>query len=586
MALAAAVIVVAVIDGAVGSGALVDSPFTLLVAAAVGYLLGAWAPAPVAAIGVLLTSAALTFANQRHFPGEYPVADDLAFYLLLLGAPAVAGASVVARARQVRELTALSGRLAAQRTRELEVARLEEQQRIELAVHHRIVEQMGAIALRADGARRDGDPRSRQRALGEVEELARTGLDSLRAALGLLREGVEDAGQTSPAMSTVSRRPERPMGWRDVVLPAGLGAAMAVESVVGAAARGPGVANVLASFAVAAPLVARRRHPLPATAAALLLTLGMSSRLTPPSEMVTGIALLLVTSYAVGSRSRGWWRLAGVGILWSGCVAVELTRPGALADADGLLPTMIWCGLAVAAGMLGAGWSERALRMRRIIEALELSRDTEVKVTVARQRQVMARDLHDSVAHTLTVVCLNAGAARRVDGTASDEALATIAQATRSGMAELRKGLDALVPLEDQLQEHTLRAMAEALGVDLRVDLPDDLSLDAASTSLVHRVLRETVVNAARHAPGATIEARVEQRAGQLLVEVTDDGPGHSAVDLGTGTGLASLAALLDERGGRLDHGPRSEGGWRVSATLPVAVGAGLPPPLRTGAAR
>ena len=77
MALAAVLAVGTTTDGAVGSGALVDSPFALLLAAVVGYLLGAWTTVPTAVSGVVLTAAAFTFANQRQFPGDYPVVDDL-----------------------------------------------------------------------------------------------------------------------------------------------------------------------------------------------------------------------------------------------------------------------------------------------------------------------------------------------------------------------------------------------------------------------------------------------------------------------------------------------------------------------------
>lgn len=567
------VIVVAAMDGAIGSGGLVDSPLLLLVAAVIGYLLGAWTAIPIAVSGVLLADLALTFANQQHFPDDYTVADDFAFYLLVLGAPAVAGVSLVARARQVRDLTALSEQLAAQRSTELAAARLEEQQRIESAVHHRLVEQMGAIALRADGARHEVGAGARDRALAEVEASARAGLDDLREALGLLR-GHAEPPLPAPVEDR-SRRPEPPLRWRDLLLPAGLGAAMAVESVVSDASRGAAPANVIAAFAVAAPLVARRRHPVLAATLALLLGAAMSSRLTPSPEMVTAIAVLLVASYAVGAHARSWWRLTGAAVLGAGCLAIVIASPEAARDPEGLLPTMIWCGLAVVAGMLGAGWAERADQMHEIVACLERSRDTDVRVAVARQRQAMARDLHDSVAHTLTVVCLNAGAARRVGAaTAGDHALATIVEASRSGMSELRNGLDAIAPSDAWLQPRTVQDMAAALGVDLRVNTPADLSLDGPSASLLHRLLREAVVNAARYAPGAEVVAHLEKRAEGVMLEVTDDGSGTSPDRVGAGTGLAGLADQLRERGGRLDYGPLPGNGFRVAAMLPLSVGA------------
>lgn len=560
-------------DGAVGSGSLVDSPLTLLGCAASGYLLGAWTRPIVAVAGALAAGAALTFANQRHFPGHYPLVDDLVFFLLVVGAPALAGASLVARAAQVRELSELSQRLAAQRRDELAAARLEEQHRIQLEVHHRLVEQMGAIALRAEGARHEADGRSREQALADVETTARAGLDDLRRALGLLRE--EEGPDQPAARAPRGTVTEPPPGWSDLLLAAGLGAAMAVESVVSDAARGPAVANILAAFAVAAPLVVRRRHPVAATGLVLAAAAPVSSVLTPIPVMVTALALLLVASYAVGCHARGWWRAAGTAVAWLGCLAVGLASPPGARDPEGLLPTMIWVALAVVAGTIAAGWSQRAAQVQEIVEDLDRGRDADIRVAVARQRQEMARDLHDSVAHTMTVVCLNAGAARRVAGTDPDtrgEALATIVQASRAGMGELRRGLDVLEPA-DALRAPSLRGMAEALGVDLHVSLHAGLEPAASDAALLHRVLREAVVNAARHAPGARVEARLEVRDGLVRLEVTDDGPGtpsSAGRALGSGSGLAGLAALLRERGGELDYGPAPTGGFLVAATLPL----------------
>src|SRR5690606_35578645 len=108
-------------------------------------------------------------------------------FLILVGAPALLGAALVARIRQVRELAALTEQLVEQRRDEVAIARLDEQHRIELAVHHGLAERMGAIALRAEGARDQGEGSARD-VLAQIEETARAGLDDLREALGVLRE--------------------------------------------------------------------------------------------------------------------------------------------------------------------------------------------------------------------------------------------------------------------------------------------------------------------------------------------------------------------------------------------------------------
>lgn len=606
MGLTGAVTVAALLDAAVGSGMVVGSLLVLLAAAAAGCLLGAWTHHAIAATGVLTVATALTVANQRHYGHEFAAVDDLAFFLILVGAPALLGAALVARIRQVRELAALSEQLVEQRRDEVAIARLDEQHRIELAVHHGLAERMGAIALRAEGARDQGEGSARD-VLAQIEETARAGLDDLREALGVLREepalpfpadgggpAVAVADEAGRAETVRSNRPAEPAPGRgDVLLVVGLGAAMAVESVVSSASRGPDWANVLLALAVAGPLLVRRRVPLVALAGMLAAGTASSSVLTPLPAMVTSIALLLVGAYAVGSWARGWWRAVGVVVMWLGLLVLALVSPPEASAPEGLVPTMIWSALAVGAGMTAASWSSRAEQMRHLVVELERLRDTDVRVAVARQRQLIARDLHDTVAHTLSVVCLNAGAAQQSSAIAS-KALATIADAARSGMTELRRGLHTLEP-GDGLGTPALRLLAHRLGLTLHLVTPDPAELGSVDTALAHRVLREALVNAGRHAPGARVDAVVRRAASEVCVEVVDSGPatvpgpgtahgpGHDtpATDaawsgLGAGAGLAGLADLVRERGGELEFGPVPAGGFRVTATIPApAPGAG-----------
>lgn len=579
----------AALDGLLCTGSFVDHPLTLLLAAAVGCALGAWTRPRTAAASVLIVAVFLTVANQRHFPGDYAVADDLAFFLIVLGAPAILGTILVARAAQVRELTALSRRLDAQRADTVAAARLEEQHRIELAVHHRLVELMGAVALRAQGALREpAGPHGT--ALREIEETARSGLTELREALGVLREGAEgtDAGTADPAPRAAPDgpagvapprpspghpdhpdHPDRP----DVLLAAALGTALAVESVVRAATPGPAWLNVIAAFVVVAPLLHRRSRPLRSAGLVSLLAAAVSTTLVPVSGTVTGIGLLLVTAYSVGARTTGRRLACGVALVLVGILVIALATPSDARDPEGVVPSLVWASLALGAGTLAAGWQRRADRVRQLVTDLERLRDADVRVAVARQRADAARDLHDSVAHTLTVVCLNAGAAAQSPELTGEESLTTIAEVARAGMDELRSGLAPLEP-PDLLAAPILREVARRLDVDLRLQLPDPEVWSPDDATLVHRVLREAIVNAARHAPGSQVRASITLADDELRIEVVDDGSTRphltpEAGVLGTGTGLSGLAGLVEERGGSMEFGRRPERGFQVVASVP-----------------
>lgn len=113
-----------------------------------------------------------------------------------------------------------------------------------------------------------------------------------------------------------------------MLVPAVIGVAMAIETAVISDARGPLWANVVAIFALVAPLVARRRHPILAAATSLLVGLAMSAVLTSIPETVTGVALLVVIFYSVGAWARRWWWLVGWGVAAIGAVAMEWASGG------------------------------------------------------------------------------------------------------------------------------------------------------------------------------------------------------------------------------------------------------------------
>jgi signal transduction histidine kinase len=121
--------------------------------------------------------------------------------------------------------------------------------------------------------------------------------------------------------------------------------------------------------------------------------------------------------------------------------------------------------------------------------------------------------------------------------------------------------------------EHDLRALADRMragGLAVELETPGGLPGDATLAATVYRVVQEALTNAARHAPGAHVNVRLEQREGGLVVTVTDDGRAAPAPSPGGGFGLVGLAERVRALGGELSAGPRPGGGFAVSARLPA----------------
>lgn len=555
---------------ALRGGHLVGLPLMLLFSAAAGYAVGTWANSIVATTAVVAAASALTAANQIADPGEYPVLDDLVFFLLVVGAPAAAAVAVRTRARQVRKLQRLHDVLALQRERAVQVARLEERNRIEVDLERSFCEQITAILLCAEGAQTAPAEKVGE-ALSDVENTARATLDQLRQALGTLNDSPKSATrqpEASTEFADLPPRAEAPPGWRDVLLAAICAVAMAIEGLASPETRGSAWANVILAAVAAAPLAWRRTSPVAVSVALFSTFVVMGQISTPPTTMVTTIAPLLVVSYAVGAHARQRQRLAGFAVVAAGLVAAVLASPTPADDAIGIPPPLIGCVLAGALGIVAAGWSTRAARTRQAVEAVASGRELEVQLAVAEERCALARDLHDSVAHAMTVVCLQAAAG----GVAGDRStLDTIVTTARRGLVELQAGLGGLGD-SNNLDPSSLTTQARHAGLDSDVRvIGDPMSLSGSSLQLSARILREAIVNAGRYAPGSRLTVAINAHPPLVHLEIVDNGGAVPATwTEGAGTGLAGLATELTQAGGSLEWGPIPTGGFRVAAEVPA----------------
>ena len=228
-----------------------------------------------------------------------------------------------------------------------------------------------------------------------------------------------------------------------------------------------------------------------------------------------------------------------------------------------------------------AAGSTRSDGRRRCERALR-EREARLEAAAAEERRHVARELHDVVAHAVSVMVIQAGAARQVVRTSPDQAeqsMLAVESVGRDAMTELRRflgalsdddeaagiapqpGIDALPALVDRVREAGLPASLEMDGAPR----PVPASLDMT----VYRIVQEALTNALRYAREAATLVRLSWEPDQLRVEILDDGPA-AAEGEGSGRGLVGMRERASLIGGRLEAGPRLGGGYAVRAWLPL----------------
>jgi signal transduction histidine kinase len=324
-------------------------------------------------------------------------------------------------------------------------------------------------------------------------------------------------------------------------------------------------------FAVTGVALARRRSaPLAVLGVALAawaLTLGTSyADLGGP---------VVVALYTVGRHGRDdRWAAAGL----AGAVAVLVV--------DGLLDPVPWVEVAFGAVVMGGCWyAGRRLRLRaERAEQLVREQQAEARRIVAEERTRIARELHDVVAHRVSLMTVQAGAAKTVardDLEAALRAMAAVEAAGRQALDELRHLLGVLrpdAPLEGtgpqpclaDLPALVAQTRQAGLDVTLTTDPLPPVGLPARVELSAYRIVQEGLTNVLKHAgPEARTQVRVTRDGAWLVVEVSDDGRGATVLP-GSSHGVVGMRERALLLGGSLDIGPRPGGGFRVLARLPV----------------
>jgi signal transduction histidine kinase len=232
--------------------------------------------------------------------------------------------------------------------------------------------------------------------------------------------------------------------------------------------------------------------------------------------------------------------------------------------------------------------------------ALARSRTEELRRLAGEERMKMARDLHDVVAHNISVINVQANTALHLMDRQPERArlaLTTINEVSKQALVELRSVLGVLRDVDESAPRSPSPGLARlddlvdsaaAAGLTVHVEPPDGPAPLPAEVDLAaYRIVQEALTNSARHSGGSTAMVRISQRSGGLLVEVTDNGkgrPGGSGSGsrsgsrsgsgpgsrTGSGHGIAGMTERAKVLGGTLHAGPRPDGGFGVRAWLPA----------------
>ncbi len=344
-------------------------------------------------------------------------------------------------------------------------------------------------------------------------------------------------------------------------------------------------AALVALVVIVAPLTLRRRYPLPVFAWVIA---GATLAALANSHVIAGFAVLIAL-YTVAATQARQAALAATGVL--GVVIVGAT----VREAGGgwWYNSIFLFGLAAAALGLGLYVATRRAylaELRDRAERLERERDQQGALAAAAERSRIAREMHDIVAHHLTVmVALSEGA---IAATATSpergiEVMRTVSATGRSALADTRRLLgvlrhdeddagsdsDALQPVPDLAQIDALIERVRAAGLATTVEVHGAVPDVPAGVQLtIYRIVQEALTNTLKHG-GADAHASVRLRyqPDEVLVEVDDDGAGAAAADQSSvGGGLRGMRDRVHAYGGEVKAGPRRSAGWRVSARLHV----------------
>jgi signal transduction histidine kinase len=352
--------------------------------------------------------------------------------------------------------------------------------------------------------------------------------------------------------------------------------------------RTPDALAVATIIGGATALAFRRTHPMRALLAVMICTTAFwVGDYATNFDVYSVIALYSATAYS-GVDRRWVWRRVGAAVAAFSAIALA----GVLSPSEDL-PAVAILGITVihlTAAIVGEVMSTRRQRVAELqerAERAESERETLAHQAVLSERARIARDLHDVVAHGMSVMVIQAGAAERLLVTDTDmarSALQNIQSVGREALSDMRRMLSVLrdgAEVSELSPQPTLRDVEAIVRHCVDSGVPTTYTIDGQVPEGMtgpeiagYRIVQEALTNVVKHG-GRPVRADVKIRCfdDHLRVEVNDDGVGATtqAVDRSVGHGLIGMRERVELYGGIVYAGPRSGGGFRVAATIPFA---------------
>jgi signal transduction histidine kinase len=339
--------------------------------------------------------------------------------------------------------------------------------------------------------------------------------------------------------------------------------------------------------AMTVPVAFRRKYPVQAF---VICGCAVSAAVLTRSGPGGSLLALLVLLYTLAAYRPRQVSVPGLIVCLVGSlVTVAILTPHSIGALDViLLSLVVSSGTALVAWVLGDSMRYRRAYLTALEDRaarLERERGTQAQIAAAAERARIARELHDVVAHHVSVMVVQAdgaGYALHTEPARAGQALAAISQTGRQALAEMRRLLGVLrsgdeqaglapVPGLDQLRELIDQARDAGMSVSLRLyGAPRPLSEGAGLAA--YRVVQESLTNTRKHGGLAAAAAvTLSYEPDGLLLLVADDGLGAAAATEGTGHGLTGMRERIEMYGGTVQAGPLPGGGYQVTARLPYA---------------
>ncbi len=360
----------------------------------------------------------------------------------------------------------------------------------------------------------------------------------------------------------------------DVLLAAGITALAQVEIWI-AVELSDRQKLLLAGASLALGVLLAFRTRLPLVVGGAMLAVALLEGLLPEAHGGEWIGLfVLLGVYTTAAHTSGWRTAVAAALTFATGLVILIADPDSVD-----LGAILFFGF-----MFGTPWAAgRAIRHRRLRETQLEQEKVDAEAAIAEERTRIARELHDVVAHAISVIVLQARGGRKLLDDEPEEArhaLDAIERTASQALGEMRRLLGLLRESDEELAlapQPTLARLDDLVRRVREAGLPVELAVEGEPAELppgvdlsAYRIVQEALTNALKHAGPATARVTVRYAEGELDLEVADDGAGGGNGG-GAGQGLAGIRERVAVFGGDVEAGSRPEGGYAVRARLPYS---------------